>query len=106
MSDEQRSFDPSAITGGLHELFTWAAQTVVGPHNEHENVNEHPECLVCRGMGAMRALGLDALVNQAASSSSAEWDLDTSVNKKNHETFVGNDEDVTWVRVKREDPPG
>ena len=66
MSDEQRSFDPSAIVGGLHQLFTWAAQTVVGPHNEHKNVDEHPECLVCRGMGAMQALGLDALVNQAA----------------------------------------
>jgi hypothetical protein len=104
MSDEQRSFDPSAIAGGLHQLFTWAAQTVVGPHNEHENVDEHPECFVCRGMGAMRALGLDALVNQAANSGATEWDLDTSANMKNHETFVGNDEDVTWVRVKREDP--
>ena len=104
MSDEQRSFDPSAIVGGLHQLFTWAAQTVVGPHNEHENVDEHPECLVCRGMGAMQALGLDALVNQAANGGATEWDLDTSVDVTSHETFVGNDEDVTWVRVKREDP--
>lgn len=101
MSDEQRSFDPSAIAGGLQQLFTWAAQTVVGPHNEHENVDEHPECLVCRGMGAMRALGLDTLVNQAANSGATEWDLDTSVDVTSHETFVGNDEDVTWVRVKR-----
>jgi hypothetical protein len=54
-------------------------------------------------MGAMQALGLDALVNQAANSGATEWDLDTSVDVTSHETFVGNDEDVTWVRVKRED---
>jgi len=103
MSDEPRSFDPSAIAGGLQQLFTWAAQTMVGPHNEHKNVDEHPECLVCRGMGAMQALGLDVLVNQAANGGATEWDLDTAVDVTSHETFVGNDEDVTWVRVKRED---
>ena len=52
----------------------------------------------------MRALGLDELVNQAANSGATEWDLDTSVDVTSHETFVGNDEDVTWVRVKRKDP--
>ncbi|MSO27571.1 MAG: hypothetical protein EXQ60_05840 [Candidatus Nanopelagicales bacterium] len=104
MSDDQRSFDPAAIVGGLHQLLTWAAQTVGGPHSEHVDPGEHPDCLVCRGMGTMRALGLDAIVNQAGNGGVTDWDLDTSVNVKEPVTFVGNDEDVTWVRVKREHP--
>ncbi|GDX31509.1 hypothetical protein LBMAG15_04430 [Actinomycetes bacterium] len=104
MSDEQRSFDPTAIVGALNQLLTWAAQTVVGPHAEHMDPGEHLECLMCRGMGAMRALGLDALVNQAGAGGVTEWDLDNSANVTERVTFVGNDEDVTWVRVKRQRP--
>ena len=104
MSDEQRSFDPTAIMGGLQQLLTWAAQTVVGPHGEHVDPSEHPECLVCRSLGAMRALGLDTVMNEAATGSVTEWDLDTAADVTEHVTFVGNDEDVTWVRVRRKRP--
>ncbi|MDA3021171.1 MAG: hypothetical protein O2943_00630 [Actinomycetota bacterium] len=104
MSEEQRSFDPTAIVVGLQQLLTWAAQTVVGPHGEHVDSSAHPECLVCRGLGAMRALGLDAVMSEATSGGVTEWDLDTAADATEQVTFVGNDEDVTWVRVKREHP--
>lgn len=103
MSDEHRSFDPTAIAGGLQQLFSWAAQTVVGPHSAHEDPAEHLDCLVCRGIGAMRALGLDSVIGSGAGGET-EWDLDSSADVTEHKTFVGNDEDVTWVRVKRERP--
>ena len=55
-------------------------------------------------MPCLPQLGRDTVMNEAATGSVTEWDLDTAADVTEHVTFVGNDEDVTWVRVRRERP--
>ena len=104
-ADEHRSIDPAAIIGGIQHLLGWAGQTIVGPHAGHVDPVDHPECMVCRGVAAIRLLGLDSLGGPA------DWDLDatsdsrtdTNVDVTGDVTFVGDDDDVRWIPVVRGD---
>ena len=48
-TDEQpASLDWGALVAGAARMVDWATSTVMAPHAEHGDPEQHPDCVVCR----------------------------------------------------------
>ncbi|MHB1165068.1 MAG: hypothetical protein ACYC90_13305 [Candidatus Nanopelagicales bacterium] len=45
--------DWTALAVGAARLVEWATERVVAPHAEHDDPQEHPDCVVCRALALM-----------------------------------------------------